>query len=246
MTTDPYRDQVEKLRKRIDKVSSENSKGITDAENSSSLPSRSELHRSKRKKKKKKIKFPLLRVLLIFFILLPFVSLFIYSEYFNKTFLSLPKEKATGEQISFETSTSGNEDSEKVVSKKKENEKDPLVKEEKVEKKTVNTKKKKEKGSTPKKEEPKKEKVENKGSVNESTTSNSTTNKSTTNNSTTNEDNSSRQQKVIYHTVQPKETLFSIAMKYYHSQAGIDKIKQFNNITNDGIMVGQVLQIHLP
>nr|WP_259545116.1 LysM peptidoglycan-binding domain-containing protein [Heyndrickxia oleronia] len=62
-----------------------------------------------------------------------------------------------------------------------------------------------------------------------------------TNSQTNNED-----QKIIFHTVQPNETLYSIALKYYHSKSGIDLIKQWNDLSNDGIIVGQVLEIHLP
>lgn len=46
------------------------------------LPSRSEIHRKKRKKNKRKIKFPLLKLLALFFILMPIAiySLYTYFE----------------------------------------------------------------------------------------------------------------------------------------------------------------------
>jgi len=52
--------------------------------------------------------------------------------------------------------------------------------------------------------------------------------------------------KIIYHTVQKGETLFRISMQYYKSQAGIEKIKEANGITNNEIVVGQSLKIPLP
>ena len=50
---------------------------------------------------------------------------------------------------------------------------------------------------------------------------------------------------IIYHKVQPGETIFRISMKYYQSKAGIDTIKSANNLTNNDIRVGQVLTIPL-
>lgn len=49
----------------------------------SSLPSRSEVHRKKKSKKKKKskIKFPLIKLLVLFFILLPIGFYFVYTYY---------------------------------------------------------------------------------------------------------------------------------------------------------------------
>ena len=51
---------------------------------------------------------------------------------------------------------------------------------------------------------------------------------------------------VIEHTVKPQETLFRIAMNYYNSQAGIDKIKEWNNLENQDLKAGQILKIPLP
>ncbi|MDT9024703.1 LysM peptidoglycan-binding domain-containing protein [Rossellomorea yichunensis] len=51
--------------------------------------------------------------------------------------------------------------------------------------------------------------------------------------------------KIVYHTVAPKETLFRIAMKYYNSQSGVERIKEWNNIQNNEIQTGQVLEIPL-
>lgn len=48
----------------------------------STLPSRSELHRKKKKKGKVKIKFPLIKLLVLFFILLPigFYCVYVYLQ----------------------------------------------------------------------------------------------------------------------------------------------------------------------
>ena len=45
------------------------------------------------------------------------------------------------------------------------------------------------------------------------------------------------------HVVQSNETLYRIAMNYYNSPAGVDKIKQANNLSGESISAGQTLII---
>ncbi|KHF30629.1 LysM domain/BON superfamily protein [Anoxybacillus sp. BCO1] len=47
----------------------------------------------------------------------------------------------------------------------------------------------------------------------------------------------------IYHTVQENETLYSIAMKYYGNEKGMDLIKEWNRLTSTKLQKGQVLKI---
>ncbi|MED3780895.1 LysM domain-containing protein [Heyndrickxia sporothermodurans] len=207
MTTDPYRDQVERLRKRIDKVSVENyweSKQLNE-KSTEMLPSRSEVQRQRNlsKKKKKKLKFPLLRILLVFFILLPIASLLFYTDLLKKSPFPSSTETSTGNEFSYEIEDSGTNTDKPQESKDQEQEDADLPDEQ-----TIDKGQKIENGET--------------------------------------QSNSEQDSKIVYHTVQANESLYSIAMKYYHSEEGIEKIKQWNNITNDGLMVGQVLQIHLP
>lgn len=49
----------------------------------------------------------------------------------------------------------------------------------------------------------------------------------------------------VNHTVQANDTLYSISMKYFQSQSGIDKIKSANNLQDNNIRIGQVLKIPL-
>lgn len=243
MTTDPYRDQVEKLRKRIDKISTQEKPDILGDEKESSLPSRLELHRKrskKTKKKKRNLKFLLIRILLIFFILLPVGSFYIYTVLFDKTPFSPHKEKASGEEIAFETEGSSKEYQLEKEDIPKEN-KEINQQQNKEEQKNTNQEKNVEKKDPPLKSTEKN--IENKEKTSKIT---EIENKEESSETTANGNTANQDGKIIYHTVQPKETLFSIAMKYYHSQAGIEKIKQWNTITNNEIMVGQVLQIHLP
>jgi LysM repeat protein len=151
--------------------------------------------------------FPLLRVLLTFFILLPIISFSLYTFILKKSFFLDLGAKMAGEEVPYE-----------IVSAGEKQAKQPN---------TYNNS-----GSN-----------ENKNSGEQETQDDSVAEKIDieTNSQTNNED-----QKIIFHTVQPNETLYSIALKYYHSKSGIDLIKQWNDLSNDGIIVGQVLEIHLP
>ncbi|GIN38218.1 MULTISPECIES: LysM peptidoglycan-binding domain-containing protein [Heyndrickxia] len=209
MRTDPYKDPIEIHRKKIEKIKMDET-NIEENEEVHRLPTRSELHGSrtkKRKKKKRKMTFPLLRVLLTFFILLPIISFSLYTFILKKSFFLDLGAKMAGEEVPYE-----------FVSPGKKQAKQPS---------TYNNS-----GSN-----------ENKNSGEQETQNDSVAEKidMETNSQTNKED-----QKIIFHTVQPNETLYSIALKYYHSKSGIDRIKQWNDLSNDGIIVGQVLEIHLP
>ena len=62
----PIRDQAERLRKRVEKTGSHGDKRDT-------LPPRSEIHRQKQKKTNAKIKYPVIRLMALFFVLLPVI-----------------------------------------------------------------------------------------------------------------------------------------------------------------------------
>jgi LysM repeat protein len=50
---------------------------------------------------------------------------------------------------------------------------------------------------------------------------------------------------VVIHKVKDNETLYKISMKYYGSRKGEAIIKEFNNLNDNNIYVGQVLEIPL-
>ena len=56
-----------------------NGEHIEQTKTTASLPSRSQVHRKKKKKSKVKIKFPLIKLLFLFFILLPIGFLCVYA-----------------------------------------------------------------------------------------------------------------------------------------------------------------------
>src|SRR4051794_27044891 len=69
---DPYRERAEKNRKRI-------SRSEPDPNNVSSMPSRSQVHQDKKKKTVFKLKYPIIRLLVLFFILLPITVITVIS-----------------------------------------------------------------------------------------------------------------------------------------------------------------------
>ncbi|AYK64270.1 LysM peptidoglycan-binding domain-containing protein [Bacillus subtilis] len=51
--------------------------------------------------------------------------------------------------------------------------------------------------------------------------------------------------RVVKHTVQKKETLYRISMKYYKSRTGEEKIRAYNHLNGNDVYTGQVLDIPL-
>ncbi|KAF1679799.1 LysM peptidoglycan-binding domain-containing protein [Bacillus mexicanus] len=51
--------------------------------------------------------------------------------------------------------------------------------------------------------------------------------------------------RVVKHTVQKKETLYRISMKYYKSRTGEEKIRAYNHLSGNEVYTGQVLDIPL-
>jgi cytoskeletal protein RodZ len=110
---EPYRDQAEKLKQRIEKYKEP---VIEDT----SLPPRSEIHRKKKKKAKLKLKFSLIRLLAVFFILIPITIISIYSYLENKhigtvktlvpskEYETINFEKSKSEQTKEKTNSSSN------------------------------------------------------------------------------------------------------------------------------------------
>jgi len=166
-------------------------------EDGMSLPPRSEVHRKKKprkreKKKKWKLKYPLVRLLVLFFILLPISMLSIYYTHQDSKTVTVVTRSETGsyELVDVASVKKGAAESSSSTTAAQNR---PVLKTSK-----------KETGKTNKKE---------------------------------------TGQKVITHIVQENETLYSIAMKYYQSDRGMEIIKKWNHLQNTQLHRGQVLQI---
>jgi LysM repeat protein len=223
---DPYRDQAEKLRQNIERKEFEEGQLVQREE----LPPRSRLHHQKHKKNKWKLKYPVIRLLALFFILLPITIFSIYS--------AIARDKVGNILKTDEESTEGFET---INIEKYDN--NPINEEIQVGEENPET-------------------PETKDNVGEN--SNSSVNESGDKNGeaevkslTENVESTSRDlvvenkakesvsPDIVYHTVQPGETIYKISIKYYQSKAGIDPIKTANNLSSNEIRVGQVLTIPL-
>ncbi|TDL77022.1 LysM peptidoglycan-binding domain-containing protein [Rhodococcus qingshengii] len=209
---EPFRTQAERLKQRIEKINEETSEGRD------KLPPREQIHREKRKKTKLKVKYPIIRILVLFFILLPIVIFSAYS--YLEEGKSNKTEKVTGdssgyEVINFEKSETESSSVNKVV---EEEDKSTVE----IEEDTIEV----QQPVSP--ETPVLDPVSEQGNNNiPNTDKNSSVSTETT----------------ITHTVKTGENLYRISLKYYHSKAGEEIIRKANKLKGNEIYVGQVLKI---
>lgn len=240
----PIRDQAERLRKRIEK-----SKEAPERTSSSKeLPPRSRLHNQKSKKTKVKLKYPVIRLLVLSFILLPIVIFSVYTYNEGQKYSGV--KNATIDRQGFETV---------ALEKDKLSNESNEVEDENEPKEDAAIDKEEEQGahenidgndSSDENEEEEAKENENSGSSkqdnqNSGKMDSSKTDSQKNEQGTGGETSQTVEEKVIYHKVQPNETLFRIAMNYYKSQDGIEIIRNANGIIENEIQVGQVLKIPL-
>ncbi|MFE4523214.1 LysM peptidoglycan-binding domain-containing protein [Cytobacillus firmus] len=232
---DPYRDQAERLRKKIDRKQEKGDSG-----QKSALPPRSRIHQEKRKKNKWRVKYPVIRLLALFFILLPITIFSIYqyisSDKSINTGLNAESEEVDSETVVFAT----NDEDEVTIEVREEQETEKPEKAEETQEKEAAS-------GQQEKQAPQKSDAEDKGSEPASDKQVNQTASESTDSSKTAEtqEELKKEGRVVYHTVKPKETIFRIAMTYYKSQSGIEIIKQANNLPSNEIQTGQVLKIPL-
>jgi len=230
----PIRDQAERLRKRVERKTEHTT------EKKESLPPRSEMHRQKQKKTKVKVKYPVIRLMALFFILLP-ISFFSIISYLDgvKTPLNKSQERAGVEMINVEGQDERNSKDQEEADQEAPSYEEiadpdgidvvtagpaPSSSGDKNTAEEADEEKDSGKITAPASAEP----------VNESAAAGDTT---------AEEEVSENSEKVIFHTVKPNETLFRVAMTYYKSQDGIPIIKKANNLQGNEIQAGQVLKI---
>jgi LysM repeat protein len=243
---DPYRDQAERLRKKIDRKPE-----TGDSRQKSALPPRSRVHQEKRKKNKWRVKYPVIRLLALFFIMLPITIFSIYqyvsSDKSINTGLNTESKEIGSETVVFATNE---EDKGTTIEVREEQETEKPETAKETEEKEAQEKEAAEKesdGGQQEQQAPKKPDAEDKSSEPDSkkqaqqTASDSTDSKKPAGT----QEELKKEAKVVYHTVKPKETIFRIAMSYYKSQSGIEIIKQANNLPSNEIRTGQVLKIPL-
>ncbi|WP_409270501.1 LysM peptidoglycan-binding domain-containing protein [Neobacillus sp. SCS-31] len=231
---DPYLEQVEKHRQKIDRVKPETSEPAK-------LPPRSRVHQNRKKKTKLKLKYPVIRLLVLFFVLFPLTVFAVISNLEgNKTANST--ENGGIETVNLED----NDQHEKVRPPSDEGE---INKEDGMGEKSGQL------------ETPEDSDDDGDGQVRPENNTSSGENDSSEKTPVPGKDSSisegpstgdgksknigNSEGNVKYHTVKPGETLFRIAMMYYNSKDGIVKIREANGIVENEIKVGQSLKIPL-
>ncbi|MED3985525.1 LysM peptidoglycan-binding domain-containing protein [Peribacillus simplex] len=219
-------DQAGELRSRIERQKAK-----------SSLPKRSKVHQNKKKKSKVKIKFPMIQLLALFFILLP-IGFYILYTYLQDRPVPVTKSDQVvlkeEDKESIPTTATADDLKEKEsakagAEKEKEEAEDKAKAEQEAEEKAKAEHEAEEKAKAQQiaDEKAKKAAAEKK--------------KAAENVQAAKPDKESY--KVVLHTVQGEETLFRISMKYYKSQEGIALIREWNGLNGNEISKGQVLKI---
>lgn len=165
-----------------------------------------------------KIKYPVIRILVLFFILLPIVIFSAYS--YLEEGKGSKTEKVTGDSSGYEVINFEKSETESTVeTEAEEKENAPL--------------------------EDDQEAVEVQKSISQDTPIVSPAPAPTPISGQGTDKNVEPTPPVIYHTVKSGENLYRISLKYYHSKAGEDIIRKANNMKGNEIYLGQVLKIPL-
>jgi LysM repeat protein len=209
---EPFRSQAERLKRRIEKINEETTE-VRDQ-----LPPREQIHREKRKKTKLKIKYPVIRILVLFFILLPIVIFSAYS--YLEEGKGSKTEKVTGDSSGYEVINFEKSETESTVETEAEEKENAPVEDDQ-------------------------EAVEVQKSISQDTPIESPAPAPTPISGQGTDKNVEPAPPVIYHTVKSGENLYRISLKYYHSKAGEDIIRKANNMKGNEIYLGQVLKIPL-
>lgn len=235
-----YREQIEKHRQRIERVRPV-------AARASELPPRARVHRHAKKKTAVKLKFPIIRLLVLFFILLP-LTVFSIISYWGESKTKPINAIGGYEKVVLDDGTEENPESsgksESAVETKDEQvkEEDNEDQDEVVQDDTVVEPSSPANDSTSASDGKDGGQQDKPAAESKSTGTPSSSNAGAKPKSSIGDAGSSGE-KVLYHTVKPGETLFRIAMNYYKSQDGIEIIRNANGIKENEIKVGETLKI---
>lgn len=233
----PYRDQVEQTRKKI--VREKNTSQVK-----ADLPPRSKLHGKNQKKNNKwKLKYPVIRLLVLFFILLP-ISIFSAYSYLNNETREIDSRAVQSggyEKIYLEENKPLVEESQRpvIIEEKTFKEENASVLPSPLENEAMLSQ-----GDSKNSPPPEM------GSVKENKESLTVSNDSDTQVIEQSQGSQEQQgnptgENIVYHTVGQGENLFRISLKYYNSQNGMEIIRKANHLQGDEIQLGQVLKIPL-
>jgi LysM repeat protein len=197
-------------------------------------PPRGEVHKDKVKKKKLRMKYPVISLLALFFILLPILFLSITYYYGSGGTQSANSNYSSENELVY-ISNGQQSDEEQDTGSAEEESDPPVVEEVSIEEDEINMNDNK--TSDNELDEISNERVVQKEP---NTSSNGTSNHKETDNVKETE-----YREVKTHTVAAGETLFKIAIKYYNSRSGEEIIRQYNGLEGNDIYEGMVLKIPL-
>ena len=212
MAKKDYREKIEEDRQQIE-VESELSR----------------LSRSKHKAKKRKS--PLISILLVTFILIP-LSLLVYVKFFYEPTPALKQEAVDNEKVQMETNNAAKKQQEKEDQEAAEKQAAEKEKQEQEAKLAADEKAKKEAELAAAKkaeEEAAAKKAAEQKAAQEAAAKQQQ------------QQQQLQQPSSKSHTVQPGDTLYSIAMKYYGDPNAVEKIRVANGLGTDSISTGRTL-----
>ncbi|WP_462412066.1 LysM peptidoglycan-binding domain-containing protein [Neobacillus sp. Marseille-QA0830] len=234
---EPYREQAERLKQRIQKIND-----TIDANDQ--LPPREQLHRQKKDKFKWKLKYPVIRLLVLSFILLPLIIFSVISYLDGKT--NTVSTKTSGDSVGYETINLEKSKPDKPNQSPREQETESTEQDQEIDEPAVPAS---DEGQTGTEETdganvtPQSAPTSEVPSV--QANANTTDKNAPVPTQTINPAKAEPTPKIVFHKVKQGETLFRIAMKYYKSQTGMDTIRKANNLHGDQVNLGQVLKIPL-
>lgn len=218
-------DQADGLRTRmIDEYRQENGK----------YPPRSEIHKGKDKKTKRKMKYPIISILALFFILLPVLFLSMNLYYGSREDQSSTEELDIGENRVY---ISSNQESDNQSTEMDES---PNTGED-IESESEGNSNEDNGGKVI--EDPTPDTNEKQTESEEVVNPPSTTTTEVLQSESTEDKSQDQYREIKTHKVATGETLFSIAIKYYNNRSGEEIIRQYNNLAGNEIYVGQTLKI---
>ena len=187
-----------------------------------SLPSRKEIHGKKKQKTKLKIKFPFVKMLALFFVIL-LGTVWAIASLKDGDSVESSKDKESEYTESIGEISGFEDDEEDVLANENETTSNPIEIE-----------------SLQSTEEESDASEQPEQATTIETTVNDQQNTSDPQQTTASD---SKNDEVIQHVVQSNENLFRIALKYYSSADGVEIIKQYNGLKSNDILTGQVLNI---
>ncbi|ADM38299.1 LysM peptidoglycan-binding domain-containing protein [Bacillus spizizenii] len=214
-----------------------------------SLPTRQSVKNQREQKKKQgKTKTPLFTVLAVLFVFVPVIVL--VSLFYLKNH---PDNHDDYEDVFIDSSQSKyevvlkSEDKNDTADTKKTKETNETALQQESKKKSEDTKAKDPAKTTTGKKQPAVEENEDSANKEEATAAaaSSSQQEAAPQEQQPAEPVQSEPKRVVKHTVQKKETLYRISMKYYKSRSGEEKIRAYNHLNGNEVYTGQVLDIPL-